>query len=86
MQADSYNLGGLRTTLVVLLTSNPRLAGLPGNVLLPAAATGLPKDSVANVTQILTVDAGQLTEYVGDLPAKLMRKIEDGLRQVLDLG
>ena len=61
------------------------LADMPGNVRLTSRATGLPKDSVANVTQILTVDRARLTEYVGRVPDAKLRQIEDGLRLVLDL-
>ena len=56
VQADAFNRSRLRTILGVILTSNTRLLDAPGNVLLPATSTGLPKDSVANVTQIVTLD------------------------------
>jgi len=64
VQNDSFNRSRIATCVVVPLTSNMRWADAPGNVALAAADTGLPKDSVANVTQIFTVDRSQLTEPV----------------------
>ena len=66
--------------LGVVLTSNTRLLDAPGNVLLPSKSTGLPKDSVANVTQIVTLDEAYLTERVGRIPPRLMAPIDAGLR------
>jgi mRNA interferase MazF len=68
-----------------LLTSNLRLVDAPGNVLVPAKAAGLPKDSVANVSQIITIDRDFLAEPVGTLRGQLLRSIDDGLRLVLGL-
>ena len=73
------------TILGVILTSNTRLLDAPGNVLLPATSTGLPKDSVANVTQIVTLDESYLSDRVGQVPRKLMARVDSGLRRVLDL-
>ena len=69
MQGDSFNASRIATTVVVALTSNVRLAAAPGNVLLPAERTGLPKDSVANVSQIVSVDRSLLGDRVGRLTA-----------------
>ncbi len=85
VQSDSFNRSGIRTIIGVVLTTNLRLANAPGNVLLESRRTGLPKDCVANVSQVITADRGSLTERVGALPARLMERIEAGLRQVLDL-
>ena len=85
VQADSFNRSRLRTVLGVVLTSNLRLLDAPGNVLLPAKSTGLPKDSVANVTQLVTLDADYLTERVGRVPPKIMAHVDAGLKLVLDL-
>jgi mRNA interferase MazF len=72
VQADSFNRSALRTVVVVPVTSNLRWAGAPGNVRLTMRATGLPRDSVANVSQIVTLDRSVLIEHVGRLsPAKL---------------
>ena len=85
VQADSFNRSRIHTVIAVVLTSNLKLAAAPGNVLLPASSTGLPKDSVANVSQVVTVDKSLLTEYVGHLTVKTMQQIEEGLRLVLSL-
>jgi len=85
IQSDSFNRSRIRTIVAVVLTSNLRLAEAPGNLLIPASASGLPRDSVANVSQVITVDRGLLTEKVGRLQSKALRSIEEGLRLVLDL-
>lgn len=85
VQADSFNRSKLRTAIAVILTSNTRLLDAPGNVLVPAKQSGLSKDSVANVTQIVTLDEDYLTERIGRLPPKLMARIDAGLKLVLDL-
>ena len=85
VQADAFNRSRLRSVLGVVLTSNMRLLDAPGNVLLPAASTGLPKDSVTNVTQIGTLDFEFLTERTGRIPASLMAQVDAGLTLVLDL-
>jgi len=85
VQADSFSRSRLRTVLGVVLTSNLKLLDAPGNVLLPAKSTGLPKDSVANVTQVVTLDEGYLTARTGRVPPKIMAHVDDGLKLVLDL-
>ena len=85
VQADAFNRSRLRTILGVVLTSNTRLLDAPGNVLLQAASTGLAKDSVANVTQIVTLDKDYLSGRVGQVSRKLMARVDSGLRRVLDL-
>jgi len=85
IQADTYNTSRLATVLCVVLTSNTALATLPGNTFLPASATGLHRDSVANVTALITLDKIDLTDHVGTVPLALMRDVDKGLRLVLDL-
>ena len=85
VQADAFNRSRLHTAIAVVLTSNLRLVDAPGNVLMPARATGLPKDSVANVSQVITVDREFLTEKVGRLRGQLLRDLDGGLRLVLAL-
>jgi mRNA interferase MazF len=85
VQADSFNRSRLRTLIGVTLTSNLYLVDAPGNVLLPAGATGLPKDSVANVSQLATIDRERFTERVGRISGPLLRDLEKGLRLVLGL-
>lgn len=85
VQSDTFNQSRIATLLAVALSSNLKLAQAPGNVLLSRKATGLAKDSVANVSQVITVDKRFLTEQIGVLPAYLLGQVEDGLRLVLDL-
>ncbi|HEX9942367.1 MAG TPA: type II toxin-antitoxin system PemK/MazF family toxin [Thermoanaerobaculia bacterium] len=85
VQADSFNQSAIRTVIVVALTTNLRLADAPGNVLLQSGQTGLPKDCVANVSQLITADRSFLTERVSSLPVSSLERIEAGLRMILDL-
>ena len=85
IQANAFNRSRIRTVIVVVLTSNLRLAEAPGNVLIPASDSGLPKDSVANVSQIITVDRTFLTDKCGRLPSRILKSIDDGIRLVLPL-
>lgn len=85
VQSNDFNRSRIATAIVVVITSNLKLAEAPGNVLLPQKATGLSKDSVANISQVLTVDKSFLTEKIGDLPKHLLEQVEDGLRFVMNL-
>lgn len=85
VQNDAFNRSRLRTVIVVVLTGNVRLVDAPGNVLIPARVSGLPRDSVANVSQVVTVDRGVLTERVGRIPQPLCDQVADGLRLALAL-
>jgi mRNA interferase MazF len=85
VQADAFNQSRIRTIVGVALTSNLRLLDAPGNVFLPARASGLPKDSVADVSQIVTIDRDVLTERAATLDRVTMTAIGRGLRLVLDL-
>jgi mRNA interferase MazF len=85
VQSDASNRSRLRTVVAVILTSNLRLVQAPGNVLIPAKVAGLPTDSVANVSQIITVDRDFLTEPAGRIRGQLLRDVESGLRLVLSL-
>jgi mRNA interferase MazF len=85
IQADPYNSSRLNTTLTAVITTNTSLAAMPGNVFLPASASGLPRDSVVNVTALVTLDKADLDPQVGHLPASLMDDIDRGLRRVLGL-
>jgi mRNA interferase MazF len=71
--------------IAAVITSNLKLANAPGNVFLSAKSTGLPKDSIANVSQLITVDKLFLREKVGKLTAKQLQKLNEGLRLVLSL-
>ena len=85
VQEDSFTESRLQTVLVVALTSNLKLAEAPGNVLLSARTTGLPRSSVANVSQIIPVDKSLLTEEIGQVKPQDMRCIEEGMRLILSL-
>jgi mRNA interferase MazF len=83
VQSDSFNRSRISTVVCIPITSNLRLADMPGNVLLAADVTGLSKDSVANVSQPTTVDREQLAEVVGKLPDDKFELILSGLDIVL---
>lgn len=85
VQSDAFNRSRLRTVVSVLLTSNLRLVDAPGNVFVPGKAAGLPKDSVANVSQIVTLDREMLSELAGRLRGQVLKDVESGLRLVLAL-
>lgn len=85
VQADSFNRSRLPTVVAVVLTSNVRLLDAPGNVLVPSAASGLPKDSVANVAQVVMLDRSYLGERTGRIPPRVMARVEAGLRLALGL-
>ncbi|MBI5527051.1 MAG: type II toxin-antitoxin system PemK/MazF family toxin [Deltaproteobacteria bacterium] len=79
VQGDPFNRSRLATALCVPLTSNLKWADAPGNVRLAASLTGLPKDSVANVSQLVAVDRSFLTERVGKLPRSKVELVLSGI-------
>ena len=83
VQGDAFNRSRIATAVCVALTSNLRWADAPGNVLLSARVTGLPRDSVANVSQLVTMDREALRERVGSLPAKKLELVLLGIDIVL---
>ncbi|WP_428102341.1 type II toxin-antitoxin system PemK/MazF family toxin [Candidatus Rariloculus sp.] len=83
IQSDDFNRSRIRTVVGVAITTNLKLAAAPGNVALPERGTGLPKQSVINVSQIITLDKGFLSGRVGRVTDKVLRQVEDGLRLVL---
>jgi len=83
VQSDPLNQSQIATVVCVALTSNLRWSVAPGNVLLHAKQTGLDRDSVANVSQLVTVDKRQLTERVGKIPKRQMEAIFSGIDLVL---
>jgi len=84
VQGDPFNRSKLATVLCVPLTSNLKWADAPGNVLFEARLTGLPKDSVANVSQVVALDKSSLTERVGKLSREKSNLVLDGIDIVLD--
>ena len=84
VQGDPLNRSRIATVVCVALTSNMKWSAAPGNVPLSAAVTGLPKDSVANVSQIVTIDKAELSERVGKLPRAKLALVLSGIDVVLD--
>ena len=85
VQDDTFNQSRINTVIVIVITSSTQLAEAPGNVLLTSAATGLPKDSVANVSQVLTADKTFLVERIGMIPGHIQELVDEGLRTILYL-
>ncbi len=86
VQCDAFNASTLRTVVCVALTSEPRWADAPGNVLLPARYTGLPRPSVANVSQLVTLDREALVGRVGRLSPSNLELVLAGIDVVLGRG
>jgi mRNA interferase MazF len=85
VQSDEFNESAIRTSICAVITSNMRLAEAPGNVRVTRSVSGLPRDSVVTVSQILTLDKNMLTEKVGRLPAQSLRDVAAGIKLVLAL-
>lgn len=85
VSADGFNRSRIRTVLVAAVTSNLRLSGAPGNVLVEAVESGLPRDSVVNVSHLATLDKGYLGDPVGSLGTRTMLAVDDGLKIALAL-
>jgi mRNA interferase MazF len=85
VQNDAFNRSRIATIIAIALTSNLRLLDAPGNVLVPARASGLKKDSVANVSQVVTIERECLVKRAGRIETALMRDVDQGLRLALAL-
>jgi mRNA interferase MazF len=85
IQNDILNESDWGTTVVAALTSNLTLGSLPGAVLLPAALTGLPKESIVNPTALWTIDKSECQIVVATLPLHLMQQVDAGLQFTLGL-
>ncbi len=85
VQSDQFNASQIGTVLAIALTSNLGLAKLPGNVLVHTKESGLSRDSVVNVSQVVTLDRRMLVEKAGRLPAPLLLSVAEGLKMVLEL-
>jgi mRNA interferase MazF len=83
VQSDAFNRSAIATIVCIPLTSNLRWAQAPGNILLPARATGLPRDSAANTSQIVAIDRALLTERVGRVSRSQLEAILGGIDVVL---
>jgi mRNA interferase MazF len=85
VQSDAFNRSAISTVLCAAITSNLRLADAPGNVRIAPRESGLPKPSVVNVSQLVTLDRSSLTERVQTLGVRTMEQIGEGLRLVTGL-
>ena len=85
IQSDAFNRSKIRTVVAAVMSSNLRLAEAPGNVALTPKQTGLPKPSVVNASQIVTLDKSRLASRVGKLQRHQLQTVDNGLRLVLSL-
>ncbi len=85
ISANAFNRSSIHTVLAAVITSNTRLKDAPGNVFLPGTKSGLPRDSVVNVSQLITLDKNFIGDQIGKLPPAYLTKLENGIRLVLDL-
>ena len=83
VQGDHLNRSRLATVVCVPITSNLKWAAAPGNVLLPAKAAGLPKDSVANTSQIIAIDRALLAKRLAKLSSKVLAQVMNGIDVIL---
>lgn len=83
IQSDAFNASRIATVVVAALTSNLDLARFPGNVMLPANASKLPKPSVVNVTALATVDKAELVDYAGTIDSDLLEEVRRGVSLAL---
>ena len=85
VQADSFNTSRIGTVVAAVVTANKQLAAAPGNVALPKRDSKLPKDSVVNVSQVVTLDKTMLETRISSLATETMTEVSAGLRLVLEL-
>ena len=85
IQSNAFTVSRIQTVLAAVLTSNLDLAAAPGNLIVKRKQSGLTRDSVINVSQVVTLNKTFLTEKVGVLPPKLMNAVDEGLRLALGL-
>ncbi len=85
IQSDAFTASAIKTVAVLPITSNLRLSNSPGNLHITPKQSGLSRDSVVNVSQVLTIDKTALMESVGVLSSRLMERVDEGVRLVLGL-
>jgi len=85
LQSDEFNRSRINTVIAAAITSNTKLAAAPGNVLLAKRSINLGRESVVNVSQIVTLDKSFLSERVGKLQPQKLREVDEGVRLVLAL-
>lgn len=84
IQNNIFNVSKINTVVVCALTSNPKRAAAPGNVLLKKGEGNLPKDSVVNISQVITVNKSDLTEKIGSLSAAKLKEIIEGVKLLIE--
>jgi mRNA interferase MazF len=85
IQADAFNQSRINTVICAVITSNIRLSQAPGNIFLPMKDSGLPKDSVINISQIITIDKENLSEKVRKIRPAIIHDVENGLKLIFDI-
>ena len=85
IQADSFNRSKISTVVCAIITSNLALEQAPGNVRISKKDSNLPRESVVDISQIVTIDKSYLTERIGAIPNRILTRVEAGLRLVLAL-
>lgn len=85
VQSDQFNRSNVGTVIGIIITTNLRLADMPGNVVLTPRQSGLTEKSVINITQVVTANKSDLLEFVGIVSSGKMAQVENGLRLVLSL-
>lgn len=86
IQSDSFNRSKINTVICAIITSNIALAKAPGNIRLRKSESKLPKESVINISQIITIDKSLLKNYVSTLNKEIIKKVELGIKIVLDIN
>jgi mRNA interferase MazF len=86
VSSDAFNRSQISSVVAVTISSDLRLAAAPGNVELPSSESGLPASSVVNVAQLVTLGKTELDSWVATVSTGLLRRVEAGLRLVLQLG
>ncbi|MBL0701932.1 MAG: type II toxin-antitoxin system PemK/MazF family toxin [Desulfosarcina sp.] len=85
IQSNDFNKSKINTIIAALITSNIRLSAAPGNILLSIKKSKLPKESVINISQLITIDKSFLTEKANTLSSSIMTNVDEGVRLVLQL-
>ncbi len=85
IQSDDFNQSKINTVICLVITSNLKLADAPGNLLIKSQESNLSKDSVINVSRIITLDKSILSDCTGAIHEKTMKKVEIGVKLVLDI-
>ncbi|HBO83789.1 MAG TPA: type II toxin-antitoxin system PemK/MazF family toxin [Deltaproteobacteria bacterium] len=84
IQNNIFNLSRINTIVVCALTSNLKRAAAPGNVLLKKGEGNLPKESVVNISQVITVNKSDLTEKIGSLPPAKLKEVIEGVKLLIE--